>query len=426
MIMKLIKTVFKDFKKMWLLNVLVLFLLVFMFLIAISLSCTIQQKMKYYSALAPYLNKNGIYISTSALQLKYGPDDPSLVHDEKELKMNFSCIEDVLASGNIWQDGIVGDHTDVNLWCYNSSVLNILSPEMESGRWFNDSDTSDTTLKAVITHNENNITVGDTLEIKSNFCDATIKVKIIGIIKDKSYLYNRNETSPIHYDYRDCYYQYNYEAEGKPLIILSDAQILYGEYQGLFKELNYRLDRKRGLQKEIKGPVILTFKGETSQEEIDTAVERLKQYSTIETAYPLSKLKQGSISYILEELHDYFPVFLCILIFVLVAVVSINTITVKKQMHSYAIYYLCGLPWRSCARISLLKSCMMSGAALFITAFGIYSNEILGYFSQKILYFGWLQAFVCLIIMAIYVTIAWIIPLHLIQKTSAKQVLYNN
>ena len=412
MIMKLIKTVFKDFKKMWLLNVLVLFLLVFMFLIAISLSCTIQQKMKYYSALAPYLNKNGIYISTSALQLKYGPDDPSLVHDEKELKMNFSCIEDVLASGNIWQNGIVGDHTDVNLWCYNSSVLNILSPEMESGRWFNDSDTSDTTLKAVITHNENNITVGDTLEIKSNFCDATIKVKIIGIIKDKSYLYNRNETSPIHYDYRDCYYQYNYDAEGKPLIILSDAQILYGEYQGLFKELNYRLDRKRGLQKEIKGPVILTFKDETSQEEIDTAVERLKQYSTIETAYPLSKLKQGSISYILEELHDYFPVFLCILIFVLVAVVSI--------------YYLCGLPWRSCARISLLKSCMMSGAALFITAFGIYSNEILGYFSQKILYFGWLQAFVCLIIMAIYVTIAWIIPLHLIQKTSAKQVLYNN
>lgn len=426
MIMKLIKTVFKDFKKMWLLNVLVLFLLVFMFLIAISLSCTIQQKMKYYSALAPYLNKNEIYISTSALQLKYGPDDPSLVHDEKELKMNFSCIEDVLASGNIWQNGIVGDHTDVNLWCYNSSVLNILSPEMESGRWFNDSDTSDTTLKAIVTHNDNNITVGDTLEIKSNFCDATIKVTIIGIIKDKSYLFNRNETSPIHYDYRDCYYQYNNESEGKPLIILSDAQVLCGEKQGLFKELNYRLDRKRGLQKEIKGPVILTFKDETSQEEIDAVLERLKQYSTIEAAYPLSKLKQGSISYILEELHDYFPVFVCILIFVLVAVVSINTITVKKQMHSYAIYYLCGLPWSSCAKISLLKSCMMSGVALLTTALGIYTNEIFGYFSQKILYFGWLQALICLIIMMLYTITAWIIPLQLIQKTSAKQVLYNN
>lgn len=210
------------------------------------------------------------------------------------------------------------------------------------------------------------------------------------------------------------------------MIILSDAQILAGEKQRLFKELNYRLDRQKGLQKEIKGPIILTFKEGTSQEEIDQVLDRLKRYSTIECTYPLTKLKEGSISYILEELHDYFPVFLCILIFVLVAVISINTITVKKQMHNYAIYYVCGLPWRACARISLLKSCMMSGAALFITAFGIYSNEILGYFSQKILYLGWLQAFVCLLIMAIYVTIAWIIPLHLIQKTSAKQVLYNN
>ena len=424
--MNLAKIAIKDFKKAWLLNSLVLFLLISMFLIATSITCSIQQKIKNYSTLTPYLNKNGIYLSSSVLQLKYGADDPTLVHDEKELKAAFSCIDDVLAAGNIWQSGIVGNPGTINLWCYNSSVLKILSPEMEDGRWFNKSDTTDTTLKAVITHNDKNIHVGDTLEIRSNFCDATIKVEIIGVIKNKESLFNRDEATSIYYDYRDCYYQYDSIVEQAPLIILSDAQVLAGEKQRLFKELNYRLDRQKGLQKEIKGPIILTFKEGTSQEKIDQVLDRLKRYSTIECTYPLTKLKEGSISYILEELHDYFPVFLCILIFVLVAVISINTITVKKQMHNYAIYYVCGLPWKACARISLLKSCMMSGAALFITIIGICANELLGYYTQKILYFGYLQAIVCLIIFIIYVLIAWGIPLRIIQNTSAKQILYDN
>lgn len=44
--MNLAKIAIKDFKKAWLLNSLVLFLLISMFLIATSITCSIQQKIK--------------------------------------------------------------------------------------------------------------------------------------------------------------------------------------------------------------------------------------------------------------------------------------------------------------------------------------------------------------------------------------------
>lgn len=422
----LFRLAWKDFKRILGINLLEILLLVAVFLTAISIVSAVQVKFKKYSVLSQYLDENGVYIESGYLSQEKNGNNV-LLRDEQELKEYFPEINSVLSVEQVWDMTVTERDLPITLWCYSEAVVNSFSPSMESGRWFQKSDMDTDMLKAVVTYNENDLKPGDIVTLETGLSDAKEKVEIIGVMEDNESLFYTSMTGSSYGDYRDCYYVYNYEAEGKNvLMILADQQILNGEEKGNFEVLNYRLNRTAGFQKEMTGGTLLTFGNDISQNVIDQAMEKLKRDSAIYRIYSLPEMKDNSWNYILEELHNYFPVFVCIFIFVLIAAISANTITVKKQLKNYAVYNICGLPWKSCAAISLCGACITSGIAFVMVAFAISFLKNTGRIGNTALQLGWWQLLVCGMVIFSYILLAWLIPLSIVRNTSTKEIITNN
>ncbi|MCM1128244.1 MAG: hypothetical protein NC429_17470 [Lachnospiraceae bacterium] len=416
----------KDFKRTKGMNLLIIMLLVVVFLTAISVVSAVEEKFKKYTVLSEYLNKNGVCFESVLLAREEGDEGNNrLLWDEKDVKEYLPNVKDVLSVEEIWEPFIIGSDTEIALWCYSSAVVKSLEPDMESGRWFRDSDMESDMLKAVVSYNED-LKPGDVVTLGNGFFEITQQVEIIGMMKDNESLFYTDSMGDRHKDYRDCYYTYNYESEEhKVLMLLADEQILKGEEQGQFEYFNPRLS-SIGFQRQMCGPTILIYDDGVSEETINQDIDKLGKYSMLNAKMPLSKMNENSWDYILMELHNYLPVFICIFIFVIVQTISANAITVKKQLKNYAVYYICGLPWKNCARISLSVACITSGIAFGMVVFSICFLKLMGLVTDIALRLGPLQLLTCMIIILCYVLLAWSIPLGIVRNTSAKEIMTNN
>lgn len=428
----------KDLKRTKAINLLVILLLVVVFLTAISIVSAVEEKFKKYAILSEYLNKNGIYLESLHLAKELSEDEQKeytdgrtniLLENENDLREYLPDVRAVLSVEEVWEPIVVGKDVKLSgIWCYSSEITKSLSPDMENGRWFQESDMNSDMLKAVVTYNEGDLKVGDVVTIGNGLTDAEQQVEIIGVIKDNESLYNTDIMSSKYEDYRDCYYTYNYEAEERGIVmIVADEQILNGEERGQFIYFNSRINSaKNGFPRQMGGPTILIYDDGVSQEIINQDIDKLNKYSVIYAARPLSKINENSWDYILEEMHNYLPVFACVFLFVIIAAVSANAITVKKQLKNYAIYYMCGLPWKNCARISLSVACITSGIAFGMVVFSILFLKLTGTIADIALKLGPVQLITCAVIILCYVLLAWSIPLGIVRNTSAKEIMTNN
>lgn len=417
---------FRDFKRTLAINLLVILLLVAVFFTAISIVSAVEVKFKKYFTLSQFMGQQGIYIESYYLATEQNGVN-YLLRDEAELREHFPNINSVLAVEQVWDVSVIEQDMPITLWCYSETVIDTFSPSMKSGRWFQDADMNSDILKAVVTYNEGELNPGDIVTLTSTLSSATEQVEIIGVMQNNESLFYTDLLGESYEDYRDCYYTYNYEAEDeKILMIIADPQILNGESQGKFSTLNYRLSPTYGFQKEMSGGTLITYGDDVSQASIDQDVETLKGASYIYRVYNLSDMYENSWAYILEELHNYFPVFICIFIFVIIAAVSANAITVKKQLRNYAVYYICGLPWKNCAKISLCVAGITSVIAFVIAWAAMFFLNFTDGTVTTALHWGLWQFLICAIIILCYILLAWSIPLCIVKNTSAKEIMTNN
>lgn len=285
----LVRLGWKDFEKNRILNLIVILLLIMVFLAASSASSAVEIKMKKYREISKYMNKKGVYLQSEYIQ---NYETEKLFRDENELKEFLSGAEDVLSVAEIWETYI--DGKKINTWVYSSEVVDMLSPDMEEGRWFSGEDNHAQILKAVVSHNMDGLKVGDVVRLKSGLCsDAVQKVEIIGVMKDNAGIYYQNRYTEAKNDYRDCFYTYNYNMEGNmPLMILSDRQILGNQARGWFEYLNYRLNSETGFQKQIKAGTLITYPDSIADDVIDADIERLRIGSMIIQRLPLPNMKK--------------------------------------------------------------------------------------------------------------------------------------
>lgn len=426
----LYKIAFRDMKRSKGIYGIIIILLVVAFLVSITLVSAIQVKFRKYSAFSEYLGKEGVFIETLRLGYSWEGYDGWAVANEDEIRYLYPCVEDVLYVADISESSAMELDEPITLWAYSEAVTDSLSVNMNAGRWFNESDMDDEILKVVVTYNEGTVNVGDTLTLTNSYSEETYQAEVIGVIGDKESLYytdvlKQNDTG----DYRDLYYTYDYETEeGRIILILADEQILSGKDKGRFEDLNHDCGEVDGFPKIISGGVILTFKEGTSSEERETCLEAIKKGSAMSTEriVPLSDMDRKSIEYVTKELHDYLPVFISIIVFLLIAAVSANVITTKKQLKNYAIYYTCGLPWKRCARVSLhiaVLTVLISMVMIFVSMFAL---DISGSSVNNGIELGLWQLLTMLVIGGIYVLLAWAIPLSIVRRASAKEIMTEN
>lgn len=415
----------KDIKHAPIINMLIIILIVAMFFVVITIVSAIQLKYRKYSTLSPYLTQKGICIESYYLQRQIEDGRWVLIRDEEELKECLPDIKNVLSVEEIWEISAQGIKEDVTAWCYSEDVIKALKNiSMQDGKWFSDETTDSDILEVVLSYNESDVKVGDIITVSTEIDNVSVPVRVIGIINNGESLFYQNFFDGPRGDCRDCFYTYDYDREaGRVIIFFSDKQILDGQKDGKFGELNYRLNSSSGFQKSMKGCTILTYDNKVDTNIIEKNTEYLSQNSFIHKVYDLDKMNRESLRYVFEELRDYLPIFACVLIFVFIASISINVITVKRQLKSYAIYYLCGLSWKKCSKISMYESVIISGIAAILVFVSMFTMKILGKLDSSALQLGWLQIGILICLSVVYVVITWVVPRLIVKGTTAKQLL---
>ncbi len=377
-------------------------------------------KLKKYASVAKYFSQNGIMIKSEYLQSAYD-DQMYLIRDEKEMMDQFPIVKEMLTVTQLWEVWITNRRMQATVWCYNKNVTELLDPAMAEGRWFDKSDYESDTLKAVAVYNEGVLSAGDVVTLKSGLDGATQEVEIIGVIEnDESLFYSTTD----YRDYRDCFSAYDYESEeGRVILILTDAQILGGEKDGLFDVLNFRLSPYFGFQRLLSGETVIIFQDGATEEEIAAFEVELKQNSKITGIYPLSMLNKNSRQYIYEDVKKYLPIISCFFIFVLIAVSSAHIVSTKKNLENYAIFYMCGLSWKQCCAISFYTSVLLASAS-FVFLCVLYAL-LLAAGMMSILPLDTLLLFIGLILLidALFIAVSWIMPYLITKNTSAVRIM---
>lgn len=407
-------------------------LMVMVFLICIVISSAIATKTEKYAVLAHYMKQNGICINASFLQIDH-EGSPLLVRDEQELKDRYPGIKDVVAMETTWDVSLKDINQDVELVCYSENIVHALAPNMLEGRWFQKSDENDEMLKVVVTYNEGEVSVGDIItlnaggEISVSGEAVAMEAEVIGVMEDDESIFYKDVNAPDYADYRDFYYTYDYEAEeGKIFVIASDAQILAGEKKGLFKELNFRLSPYYGIQKQMMGEIILTFDDEMTQADIRMIEDDLKKTSGINRTYDLKKVNKNSKAYIYDELRRFLPVGICIFLFVLVAVISVHVISTKEHLRDYSIYYICGLTWGKCAKVSLVCSSLLVLLSWSMITVSFIALALLHIIDIHVFHFGYIHLVSVIGMAVIFISVSGLIPYMMAKKDSPVRVLKEN
>lgn len=417
----------KDLKRVIGMSILVILFFCGIFLTVMSLVSAVEVKMKAYQDIRPYLKGNGVILFP--FELAKGVDEGgTLLRDEKEIQEYLSGVKNVMCMETIWEPVIAGFSQDVNVYCYGSEMTECLNPMMEEGHWFQKEDLHSEMLCAVITDNsKGKLHAGDVVTIRSKM-DREVEVEalVIGVLKDREQILYADPLVSTGGDYRDCYYVISNSSESALTVFLSDTQILNGETDGRFGFLNYRVNPNQGFQKQMRGFTIITFDENMSQDEVSAELSKLKGMSYILHQYDLKTFRKNSIRYVLEDLKTWSPLFFCVILFVLITVISVNTIMVKKQLGNYVIYYMCGLSWRDCGKISLVASLIECAVSVIFTGiiFAIFKLTEISVLS--VLQIGLFQVLAVLLMMLLFLSLSHSVPGWLVRRTSAKEVMAEN
>ena len=422
-----LKLAIKDLKKMEWMAMLCIFFFSLITLSTVSMVSAVEVKIKEYRLVKPYLQNRGVLLLPAFLA-KDSNNHGTFLRDEQELKTYLNGVEEIVCYEKIWEPQIVGLADEIEAYCYNSNAIRCMEPVMKEGRWFGKEDINASVLSAVITGNtKKEIHVGDVLTLKTAMDkDLEIQIKVVGVLDDRNALFFNDIYRKAYGDYRDCYYVFQNDAEDRVKLFLSDEQILAGEKEGMFEYLNYRLSPTKGFQKEMTGISIISFQKNMTEEEIDAELGKLYEMSYLHHKFNLRDFYKNSRRYVMEDLIVWLPLVICVSVFILITVISVNTIMIKKQLGNYAIYYLCGLSWKDCAGLSFTATGLECIFSFLLTTATLCVLKLTGLLKNSALHLGFVQLFAILIVLFLFAVLSHILPGLLVYKTSAKEVLAEN
>ncbi len=298
---------------------------------------------------------------------------------------------------------------------YSDEFIKAYSPPIKEGKWLADTDETyekDGYIPAVVTSCGGRYKVGDVFEsdIIMSFDEngapdkvAFARYKIIGVTEDNAAIASYIVNNYVPHSYNDIYAVFNNKYETGDLLLtrISDTYACYGHDGAL-----------HGAQ--------FVFCDNMTDEEYTKLGEKL---SRAKGSYaPLSEVYSNSMQYIYEQMYTLFPIAVCIFILTIISTVSISAIYTKRQLRNYAIFYICGARWRTCALHSLKNSAITCGIASILAAVVLIVGK-LTFFKETVITFGVWHFAVCALVIVLYLALSMIMPLAVIGSNSPKEVL---
>ncbi len=320
-----------------------------------------------------------------------------------------------------YESGFTTDGKNFGGISYCDEMIDAYKPPMVKGKWLDETDETFENagyIPAVITSCGGRYDIGDVItfdfiengEDGEEIFKSHIQYKIVGILKDKVSIVG--------------YKLFNIETKNVPLLN-KDYRDIYGVFSDSFEDNDILLtrtsdflaayDSDSGL---LKGPQIFICDNMTDEEFKSFEKELQKGFAHMQ----LSQVKENSLSYIYQQMYTLFPIAVCIFILTVISTVSISAIYTKRQLRNYAIFYICGARWRTCALRSLKNSAITCGIAAAISALVLIVGK-LTLLKETVISFGVWHLAVCALVIVLYLALSMIMPLAIIGSNEPKEVL---
>ena len=387
--------------------------MVIVFVLAITTSSIIVYHYKYYNNFRDYFESDGYLYNLDSFYLN---DNDLIATDSEDIEKLLSHA-DVVASYepvvNYYDNN--GDRLEFVSMAYDREIIDRHTPELSEGIWLNSISEDVGCIEAVISQNNYNIKVGDTIFMNNIFYEypqKLIKIKIVGVLEDNARIvgYTKN-TYRNSRDYSDIYCDYSLDNEEIPMLIMSEESIK-------------RYHEQYEVEAFVKGWVFVTFSDNITETQIIQNEKVLGNYAQIITKEDLEEIAVKSQVRLREKLIAIFPIFIGVFVLTIISSLCSGAVSVKKQMKNYAIYSICGMPWQRSASISVIATCILAIISFIISIVCVFIITTIN--KVTTINLGIVQLAVCVGVALIYCMISALLPSLIINGTSIKEILRNN
>ena len=369
--------------------------------IMIMITSAITARYEMYASFSDMIERKGLMLTLDNFDVY--PEQLEEVLGGKEYIANqFSNTYD----GDTPIDGIA----------YSDEYINAYKPPLQDGVWLDEAGftyADSGYIPVVVTSCGGRYKVGDVIEndIIMSYDEnnepadvINVKYKIIGVLRDKvniaGYSYDQTRRG----NFADLYSVFSDDFEDNDWFLskISDEYACFGANGCLH------------------GQVFIYCDGMSDDE-----IAQLKSdivYEVGAVPVELSQVYDSSMQYIYEQMYTLFPIAVCIFILTIISTVSISAIYTKRQLRNYAIFYICGARWRTCALRSLKNSAITCGIAAAISAIVLIVGK-LTLLKETVISFGWWHIAVCAGVIVLYLALSMIMPLMIIGSNEPKEVL---
>lgn len=236
-----------------------------------------------------------------------------------------------------------------------------------------------------------------------------ISVKVVGIIAENEKVLLSSET--YENDYRDVYLSCENDAGNTPVLFLRQQ-----DFEQYADFMNYR----------HAGDLFVSYPDSITEDALAESQKIIKDNADYTTSMEFSELKEGSLDYIAEQVYTLLPIAVGVLILTLTGAMSVNAISIKKQLRNFSIYYICGLQWKKCIWINTLILFLQVLFAGIISFAMIEIGQWTGLLNSTVIQLGIWQLLCCIAIGCFYLGLSLLLPLQIIHKTTPNEVLKTN
>lgn len=401
----LFRTVRKNIRKELFLNLLTCFQLIAAMTAVVIMISAFTLRYRYYSALKDALNSKGIYSIFSHSQML----DNQEFLDDQGLLSKLSGAERIIGTAKPFISRTVQHESDTQILAYTDNLVTAYQPKLLSGKWL--SSAAQTEMpEVVVQQNAFGWETGDEIEIEFYCQDGSMRrypFRVSGVVRNETKLPGGAKADPQNLNYSYFYQTCEELAPGQTLLITNletlkriDSEIVIG----------------------MTGSSLISFADDITDEQLEENQNILFE-SGAYTAESLQQLQPRNRRFLFRQLYDQFPVILVLLILTCVSCMSSSALTTRSRLRDYAVFYVCGLRWKQCVRLSLMQALICCGISCCAAA--VILNAIRSSALSDRFYVTWSAESILGIAMicVVYLIASMLMPLHLIGHNTPKQIL---
>lgn len=417
--MKYLPLTFGIMRRRWLFTLIIVIETAALLILTNTMIATVISKNMLYEPYRAILEKNGVVVDASNLNMmecsnediapfleKY-PDTKSVINFlEKKLDVKVHYSEQLSFVKQIGPRSVMYLDKGNTLFYYllDKEILSELKFPLSCGRYPSEDRNGNGEIEIIISG-------GTDAELNSVYDTPAGKMRVVGILTDNTYKPVGNTVD------RD-----GMEQDGDHDSIFNyclpfDSQTNLGcpfaiAAKGVFPEDN------NGYNIIPNSIWFVTYKDNISEAESERITEYLSTVGTIQKNQTLSTMKEETEKQINDIYYRMMPIIITAVIIVLSGLIGSAAVSTLRQVRTFGIFFLCGCRKKDCIIIVCIEMMITLLISALLALAGIIAMQHYGFEYLIGLTFGWMNVFISAILLLVLFVLSLILPFGIIRASS--------